>query len=220
MAVSASKSRAHPARQPAGRMALVPEGWEGKAQWWIGVRTILYRPSLWRTGGRFIMDPMTPPGRPPSDDERWLYEQAVGAMSNAYARYSHFSVGAALVTRKMGPLSNRPQPVLGANVENASYGMTICAERVAVGTALATGHCPEAVEAARRAAQGEADVDPRCITAIAVATSPHVATCSPCGACRQVLEELSVEEGVAVICIERELRVVPIHELLPVPFAL
>jgi cytidine deaminase len=88
-----------------------------------------------------------------------LIDAAVAVRKNAYAPYSEFLVGAALYTED-GTMFT------GTNVENASYGVTICAERVAAGTAVAAGH--------------------RMITAIAVATAGGA---SPCGACRQFLSE-------------------------------
>jgi cytidine deaminase len=94
-----------------------------------------------------------------------LLEEARDARSRAYAPYSNFPVGAALVAddgRHFG----------GANVENASYGLSICAERVAATTAVAAG--------ARR------------IVAVAVAGSAPTAT-PPCGACRQFLYEFNTE---------------------------
>lgn len=90
-----------------------------------------------------------------------LLAAAAGARAAAYAPYSQFAVGAALET----PDGRR---YTGANIENASYGMTICAERVAVQAAVMDGA--------------------RTIAAIAVA-GPDGVTCAPCGACRQVLAE-------------------------------
>ena len=90
-----------------------------------------------------------------------LRAAARAARVHAYARYSHFTVGAALETTDGRRFS-------GANIENASYGLTICAERTAVFAAVLAG------------ATG--------IAAIAV-TGPDGVTTPPCGACRQVLAE-------------------------------
>ncbi len=84
-------------------------------------------------------------------------------MKNAYAPFSNFHVGAAILT-------SRGQVFAGCNVENSSYGMTNCAERTAIFSAIAD--------------QGP-DLE---IVAVAVANSHRVA-CSPCGACRQVIYE-------------------------------
>jgi cytidine deaminase len=109
----------------------------------------------------------------------------------AYAPYSKFPVGAAVLTPD-GDIYT------GTNVENAAYGLSICAERSAMFQAVARG--------AKR------------ISAIAVYT-PTVATTPPCGACRQVIAEFGTD--VLVICCcddasaERRYR---LAELLPVPF--
>ncbi len=92
-------------------------------------------------------------------DSSDLVQSALKARAQAYAPYSRFQVGAALLT-KSGAI------VPGANLENASYGLTICAERAAVGNAIVAGH--------------------RDFLAIAVASETGV---TPCGACRQVLHE-------------------------------
>lgn len=106
---------------------------------------------------------------PPSIDPaaaRDLLARARQARANAYAPYSRFSVGAAL-------LAADGRVFTGCNVENASYGLTNCAERVAIGTAVTEGA--------------------REFVAIAV-TGPEDATaCAPCGACRQVLYEFGPE---------------------------
>src|SRR5580658_3115408 len=92
-----------------------------------------------------------------------LFRQARAAMKHAYAPYSHFHVGAAILLKDGRIFS-------GCNVENASYGLTICAERNAVFAAVAaSARKPE-------------------ITAVAVINHRGV-PCSPCGACRQVLAE-------------------------------
>jgi cytidine deaminase len=92
-----------------------------------------------------------------------LLKAARAAMKNAYAPYSKFQVGAALLT-------NSGSVFAGCNVENASYGVTNCAERTAVFSAIA-------------------QLGPEMkIRAIAVVNSQN-ARCSPCGACRQVIYE-------------------------------
>ena len=124
-----------------------------------------------------------------SEDRQKLVVLAVNARQKAYAPYSHYSVGAALLTRA-GLIYT------GCNVENAAYPTTMCAERVAVFTAVA---------------QGE-----RVIDAIVVATSNGG---SPCGSCRQVLAEFGLDT--LVICIDESGKVVietDLRSLLPGAF--
>jgi len=90
-----------------------------------------------------------------------LIKKAIAVMRFAYAPYSRFDVGAALLTRE-GRIFQ------GCNVENASYGLTQCAERTALGAAVAAGY--------------------RHFTAVAVVASGQTAP-MPCGACLQVLAE-------------------------------
>jgi cytidine deaminase len=92
-----------------------------------------------------------------------LLRSALKVMKNAYAPFSKFRVGAAILTSK-------GQIFAGCNVENSSYGMTNCAERTAIFSAIAK-HGPELE-----------------ILAVAVAAD-HKGPCSPCGACRQVIYE-------------------------------
>src|ERR1700690_3487516 len=92
------------------------------------------------------------------------------AMKNAYAPYSKFRVGAALLTTT-GKL------FLGCNVENASYGVTNCAERTAIFSAVA---------------QLGSKIE---IQAVAIAND-HGVACSPCGACRQVIYEFGPDATV------------------------
>ena len=97
-------------------------------------------------------------------DNEALIEQARKARAKAYAPYSHFQVGAALVARD-GKIYH------GCNIENASYGLTNCAERTAFYSALADGQRPG--DFTQLAIVGETD-----------------APIAPCGACRQVILEL------------------------------
>jgi cytidine deaminase len=99
---------------------------------------------------------------PLTDDDLTLYERARSASTNAYAPYSRFPVGAALLTD--GGLV-----FTGANVENASFGLSCCAERTAIFTAVSAGHSDLAAIAVHAAAE----------------------TAPPCGACRQVMAEFA-----------------------------
>ena len=98
-----------------------------------------------------------------------LAQTALAIRERAHAPYSKFQVGAAVLTAS-------GEIFAGCNVENASYGLTICAERVAVGSAVAAGH--------------------KQIVAVAVATSGGHA---PCGAGRQVLSEFGPAMEVILI---------------------
>ncbi len=101
-----------------------------------------------------------------------LVAAATDALHRAYAPYSQFRVGAAVRAGE--------QVFSGCNVENASYGLTICAERAALFAAVSAGR--------------------REIEAIAVVTDTPAPT-APCGACRQVLREFVADPaGVTVVC--------------------
>src|SRR5258706_15342089 len=122
-----------------------------------------------------------------------LLAAAREAMANAYAPYSKFQVGAALITEDGAVFT-------GCNVENASYGLTNCAERTAIFTAVS-------------AAAGKK----LRIRALAVVNSGNIA-CSPCGACRQVLAEFGQE---AIIWYQGAdgIRQKTVHQLLPDGFS-
>lgn len=118
-----------------------------------------------------------------------LVAAARAAREQAYAPYSQFRVGAALLTAEGAVFT-------GCNVENASYGLTICAERAAACAAVAAG--------ARR------------FRRIVVATDSDPPA-APCGACRQVLSEFGPDAEVVAVGPARELRWT-LRELLPAAF--
>lgn len=122
-----------------------------------------------------------------------LKNAAVEACDNAHAIYSNFPVGAALSTDDDRVFS-------GCNVENASYGLTMCAERNALAQAIANG------------------IPPRGISALLIYTPGDVAH-TPCGACRQVMHELLPGDAVVVSCCDGEhQRVWKLEQLIPDPF--
>ena len=116
--------------------------------------------------------------------------EAIRVRTNAYAPYSKFLVGAALVDADGNIYA-------GCNVENASYGLTNCAERAAV--AMATAH-------------GRRDI----ILCVVVTDTPHAA--SPCGACRQVLSECNPHVNVLCTTPRRDTLWSTLDELLPRAF--
>jgi len=123
-----------------------------------------------------------------------LMEKAIEASKNAYAPYSKFPVGACLIT-------DSGKVFTGCNFENGSLGMTICAERNAVGSAIVAGE--------------------REIKAIAI-YSPIQDNCTPCGACRQVLHEFcnKDEELDIIVKINDSLKIYTLAQLLPESFTL
>lgn len=125
-----------------------------------------------------------------------LIRLADAARKNAYAPYSGFTVGAAL-------LASDGTVTLGCNVENASYGATVCAERVAVSRAVADGKrdfAAIAVVGGRRGKSAE--------TAF-----------SPCGVCRQVLREFCRDDFRVIVGNGEEIVCHTLGELLPVGFS-
>ena len=122
-----------------------------------------------------------------------LWQAASAARERAYAPYSRFSVGAALITRSGAIYA-------GCNVENASYGLTICAERTAVFQMVAAGEDR--------------------IAAILVA-GPTEEFLVPCGACRQVIAEFASPETPVYMCdVGGNCRRSTMGELLPYRFSL
>ncbi|MEA3459266.1 MAG: cytidine deaminase [Chloroflexota bacterium] len=122
-----------------------------------------------------------------TDEE--LISLAAEARERAYAPYSHFAVGAALLA-KSGKIYT------ACNVENVSYGLSVCAERAAVFKAVSEGE--------------------REFEAIAVVTEKGKK--GPCGACRQVLSEFSEDMRVIMADEEGAYRVLSLRELLPDAF--
>ena len=119
-----------------------------------------------------------------------LVAAARRARRHAHARFSGFKVGAALEAAD-GTI------VTGCNVENASYGLTICAERVAMFKALSEGH--------------------RRFRRVAVVADTQAPT-PPCGACRQILWEFGGDLEVVIANLRRELARHQLADLFPLPF--
>jgi cytidine deaminase len=127
-------------------------------------------------------------------DKQRLVRAAAGARSRAVATYSRFKVGAAL-------LAKNGEIISGANVESASYGLTCCAERVALFNALTSGR-------------------KNFVAVAVVARTPGGPM--PCGACRQLLAEYA--PGARVLVADsralNKIREFPVRKLLPSAFAI
>lgn len=122
-----------------------------------------------------------------------LMELAKKASENSYSPYSKFAVGACV----MGESGN---VYSGCNFENSSFGLTICAERNAVGSAVVAGE--------------------KKIKAVAI-YSPNMKNCTPCGACRQVLTEFQTSDGMDVVTLcDEGLKIYSLNSLLPENFVL
>ncbi|MBO5947487.1 cytidine deaminase [bacterium] len=127
-------------------------------------------------------------------DYNLLLTKAKEASSNAYAKYSDFKVGACV-------LFESGEIYTGCNVENASYGLSLCAERNAISTAIANGEKSK-------------------IKAVAI-FSPNSALCSPCGACRQWIYELKSDNTQIILADKNSKPIIyTIEELLPHGFML
>jgi cytidine deaminase len=133
---------------------------------------------------------MTDANQPPSPPNHWdnLLKQAIEAREYAYAPYSHYKVGAALLTTD-GKIYQ------GCNIENAAYGPSMCAERVAVFKAVSEGNTDFA--------------------AIAIVT---VNGGMPCGVCRQVLREFAPNLTIIIGDLEGNYQVLTLPDLLPHSF--
>jgi cytidine deaminase len=141
-----------------------------------------------KTGMMMPSEKLTP------QDRQSLLNAARQALTRAYALYSNFHVGAAVLT-------DQGEIFAGCNVENASYGLTICAERSAIFTAV------HATKGAKLR-----------IRAVAVVNRDGVA-CSPCGACRQVIFEFG-ENAIVIFHGKNDLVETTIQDLLPESFRL
>lgn len=122
-----------------------------------------------------------------------LMQKAKEVSKNAYAKYSNFCVGACV-------LADSGKTYIGCNMENSSYGLTICAERNAIANAVANGE--------------------KTILAIAI-YSPNTENCLPCGACRQVIFEFQKGREIDIITqVKDELKICRINDILPEGFIL
>lgn len=119
-----------------------------------------------------------------------LMDCAIKARENAYSPYSHFAVGAALLCED-GTLYE------GCNIENASYGLTNCAERTAIFKAVSEGH-----------------IKFKALAVVADTEGP----CAPCGACRQVMAEFKIPL-IIMGNLMGNIKMVTIEELLPFSFS-
>ncbi len=122
-----------------------------------------------------------------------LIKLAFKAAENAYCQYSNYQVGACCLCKDGSYF-------LGANIENASYGATICAERNAVFAAYSNGYRKN-------------DIEALCI----VTYGKRIG--SPCGICRQVLAELINQDIPIILANKEEVLITNISELLPMQFS-
>jgi cytidine deaminase len=131
-------------------------------------------------------------------EQERLIEVATQAMVSAYAPYSKFQVGAAVLTAT-------GEVFPGCNVENASYGLSMCAERNAIANAIISS-------------QKDKITHKITLRAIAVVNSQNI-PCSPCGACRQVIWEFG-QDAQVIFWGSQGWQTSTIKELLPVGFSL
>lgn len=117
---------------------------------------------------------------------------AFEASKKAYVPYSHFPVGACIVTvdEKLIP---------GANIENSSYGLTNCAERTAMFSAVMQGYLKDKIQAL-------------------IVVAPTEEICPPCGACRQVMLDLLMPDTPVICTNGKETKTFTVEELMPFAF--
>ena len=130
-----------------------------------------------------------------------LIEEAMKARQMAYAPYSHYLVGAALVVPS-GKIYT------GCNVENASYGLANCAERTAIFKAVS---------------EGQRHIDAIAITGAPLDENEEGGYAYPCGACRQVMAEFLPESGDIDVIVARsaeDYKLLKLSELLPNTFSI
>ena len=124
-------------------------------------------------------------------DYKLLMDKAKEVSKLSYSPYSHFAVGAAILT-------DSGKIFTGCNVENSSYGLTVCAERCAIFKAISEGETG--------------------ILAVAI-FSPNQEECYPCGACRQVIFEFQKDTEIEIITEKNSNLVIrKMNELLPFGF--
>ena len=124
-----------------------------------------------------------------SFDHVKLFNMALEVSKNAYAVYSLFRVGAAL-------LLDNGDVIMGVNVENRSYGLTNCAERSAICSAISLGK--------------------KSFKALAIATPDSSTPVPPCGACRQVISEFMQDNSIIIFGSSKEnIKIVTVKELYP-----
>ena len=122
-----------------------------------------------------------------------LIEEAKKVSENAYVPYSKFKVGACV-------LFESGNIYTGCNVENCSYGLSLCAERNALSTAVANGEKSK-------------------LLAVAI-FSESMPECAPCGACRQWIYEFSPDTKIILEKTDKTLNILDIKDLLPYTFSL
>lgn len=128
-------------------------------------------------------------------DEDLLIDKAILAMNNSYSPYSHFKVGSAILLKN-------GEYLLGCNIENKSYSMTICAERCALSKLISEGYNKNDVVA---------------MSVVAETKDPV----TPCGACREVMMELLNPDTCIILAnTNRDKMTISVKDLLPLSFKL